>query len=47
MRAEGDSWEKIARRMDEQGIPTVSGKGKWRGPAIKKVWDAHSQFTGS
>jgi hypothetical protein len=47
MRAEGKSWEKIARHMDERDIPTVSGKGKWRGPAIKKVWDAHAQSTGS
>ena len=42
MRADGDSWEKIARHMDNQNIPTVSGKGKWRGPAIKKFWDANS-----
>ena len=42
MRADGDSWEKIARHMDDQKIPTVSGKGKWRGPAIKKFWDANS-----
>jgi hypothetical protein len=38
MRDKGDSWEKIARYVDEQNIPTVSGKGKWRGPAIKKYW---------
>ncbi len=38
MRDKGDSWEKIARHFDEQKIPTVSGKGKWRGPAIKKYW---------
>lgn len=38
MRDKGDSWEKIARYFDEQNIPTVSGKGKWRGPAIKKYW---------
>lgn len=42
MRGEGKSWEKIARHMDDQGIPTVSGKGKWRGPAIKKFWDANT-----
>jgi hypothetical protein len=40
MRDEGDSWEKIARYFDEQKIPTLSGKGKWRGPAIKKFWEA-------
>ena len=42
MRTEGDSWEKIARHLDEQDIPTVSGKGKWRGPAVKKFWDANT-----
>lgn len=42
MRADGNSWEKIARHMDEQNIPTVSGKGKWRGPAVKKFWDANA-----
>lgn len=42
MRADGNSWEKIARHMDEQKIPTVSGKGKWRGPAVKKFWDTNA-----
>ncbi len=42
MRTEGISWEKIARHIDDQNIPTVSGKGKWRGQAIKKFWDTHS-----
>ncbi len=42
MRNQGNSWEKIARHFDEQQIPTVSGKGKWRGPAIKKIWTAHA-----
>jgi hypothetical protein len=47
MRADGDSWEKIARHLDDQEIPTVSGKGKWRGPAIKKFWDTNTEATGS
>ena len=42
MRASGNSWEKIARHMDKKSIPTVSGKGKWRGPAVKKFWDANA-----
>lgn len=42
MRNQGNSWEKIARHFDEQQIPTVSGKGKWRGPAIKKIWTAQA-----
>jgi hypothetical protein len=47
MRDEGDSWEKIARHMDQRDIPTVSGKGKWRGPAIKKFWEAQTEATGT
>lgn len=42
MRSEGTSWEKIARHMEDQNIPTVSGKGKWRGQAVKKYWDANT-----
>lgn len=42
MRGEGKSWEKIARHMDDINIPTVSGKGKWRGVSIKKFWDTYS-----
>ncbi len=45
MRADGGSWEKIARHMDERDIPTVSGKGKWRGPAVKKFWEAQNEAT--
>lgn len=45
MRADGDSWEKIARHMDARDIPTVSGKGKWRGPAVKKFWEAQVEAT--
>ena len=45
MRDKGESWEKIARHMDERNIPTVSGKGKWRGPAIKKFWDTNAVDT--
>ena len=42
MRVEGKSWEKIATHMDEINIPTISGKGKWRGASIKKFWDTYS-----
>ncbi len=45
MRVDGESWEKIARHMDERAIPTVSGKGKWRGPAVKKFWEAQTEAT--
>jgi hypothetical protein len=42
MRNEKKSWEKIAQHISELNIPTVSGKGKWRGQAIKKFYDANS-----
>jgi hypothetical protein len=46
MRNDGDSWEKIARHFESQGIQTVSGKGKWRGTTVKKFWDTHVQNAG-
>ncbi len=42
LRADGQSWEKIARQMTAKNVPTVSGKGNWRGTAVKKFWDTHS-----
>ena len=42
MRKDGQSWEKIARHMSERGVPTVSGKGTWRGTAVKKFWEANA-----
>jgi len=47
MRGDGESWEKIARHFDARGIPTISGKGKWRGTAVKKFWDANNARAGS
>ncbi|MFO7713866.1 hypothetical protein [Desulfosarcina sp.] len=47
MRNEGDSWESIARHLDEQEVPTLTGKGKWRGTAIKKFWDSKTEDAGS
>lgn len=47
MRESGQSWEKIARRMIDKRVPTLSGKGTWRGPAVKKFWDANSGAAGS
>jgi len=43
LRDDGQSWEKIARHMIEKSIPTVSGKGTWRGAAVKKFWDTHAK----
>lgn len=42
LRNDGQSWEKIARHMIEKSVPTVSGKGTWRGSAVKKFWDTNA-----
>ncbi|BBO79226.1 hypothetical protein DSCW_66430 [Desulfosarcina widdelii] len=42
LRDDGQSWEKIARHMIDKSIPTVSGKGTWRGAAVKKFWDTNA-----
>jgi histone H3/H4 len=35
---EGLSFEKIAQHLDNNGISTPSGKGKWRGQAVSKLY---------
>jgi hypothetical protein len=35
---EGLSFEKIAQQLDANGLPTPSGRGKWRGPAVSKLY---------
>ena len=37
MRAQGLSYDKIARQLDMDNIPTPSGRGKWRGQAVSKL----------
>lgn len=37
LRADGLSFEKIARHLEENGVPTPSGRGRWRGQAISKL----------
>lgn len=37
LRKEGVSFEKIAQQLESTGVPTLSGKGTWRGPAISKL----------
>ncbi len=37
MRNEGVSFEKIAAELEKREIPTASGRGKWRGPAVSKL----------
>ncbi len=37
LREQGLSYEKIARHFEEKEIPTISGRGKWRGQAVSKL----------
>ena len=37
LREQGFSYEKIARHLEENQIPTISGRGKWRGQAVSKL----------
>jgi len=37
LREQGFSYEKIARHFEEKQIPTISGRGKWRGQAVSKL----------
>ena len=37
LREQGFSYEKIARHLEESQIPTISGRGKWRGQAVSKL----------
>jgi hypothetical protein len=37
LRAQGLSWEEIARRWNAEGIPTLSGKGQWHRKTITRL----------
>jgi hypothetical protein len=37
LRGQGLSYDKIARQLDMDNIPTPSGRGKWRGQAVSKL----------
>lgn len=41
MRNGGASFDKIAGELDERQIPTLSGRGRWRGQAVSKLLKAH------
>jgi FtsZ-interacting cell division protein ZipA len=36
-RKESMSYERIARELESAGIPTLSGKGRWRGQTVHKL----------
>jgi hypothetical protein len=37
LRDDGLSFEKIALQLESEGLPTPSGRGKWRGPAVQRL----------
>lgn len=37
LRSEGMAYEKIARHLEANNVPTVSGRGRWRGQAVSKL----------
>ncbi len=37
LREQGLSWQEIARRWNAEGIPTPTGKGKWRDANILRL----------
>lgn len=39
MRDEGSSYEKIARYLKTNAVPTPSGRGIWRGQAVSKLYN--------
>ena len=41
MRKRGASYEKIANHLDAKGIPTFSGRGKWRKQTVHKLYQQH------
>ena len=42
MRNEGATFEKIAGQLEKRQVPTISGRGKWRGPAVSKLLKENS-----
>ncbi len=37
LRGQGLSYDKIARTLEDDNMPTPSGRGKWRGQAVSKL----------
>jgi len=42
LRNAGATFEKIAGELEQRQVPTVSGRGKWRGPAVSKLLKENS-----
>jgi hypothetical protein len=38
LREEGHTYDQIAKQLEDENIPTFSGKGKWRGQTIHRLY---------
>ena len=43
LRENGLSFSAIAARLEENGIPTFSGKGQWRGQTVHKLFKQRAE----
>lgn len=43
-RAQGASFEQIARQLNAEGIPTVSGRGQWRAQSVSRLFNASADL---
>jgi hypothetical protein len=41
--AQGVSWKGIARRFNDEGVPTLSGIGQWHGSTVKHMIEKHGR----
>jgi len=37
LREKGVSYDKIAQQLEAEGVPTISGKGQWRGQTVSRL----------
>ena len=37
LREKGFSYDKIAQQLESEGVPIISGKGKWRGQTVSRL----------
>jgi hypothetical protein len=41
--AQGVSWKEIARRFNDEGVPTLSGIGQWHGSTVQHMIEKHGR----
>jgi hypothetical protein len=43
LRAQKLSYARIGDQLNQEGVPTPSGRGQWRGATVQRVFQRHSQ----